>query len=191
MRLVVNQQGERSSDDKVNILTVIANESYEQFVSTLQAEMIEAFGEAGAAPKPVNTREKHVAKRRSLEELPEEFAKLWEKIRSKTRYQVTVNADNLIKDVVNELDLVKIEPPRIVASKAEVTIDKDKDLLDYQLFGRGVLATVANRQGAPNIVAMIEDLIAHITPPIKLTRKTLCAIVLRTKNRKAALDNPQ
>jgi type III restriction enzyme len=104
---------------------------------------------------------------------------------------VTVNADNLIKDVVNELDLVKIEPPRIVASKAEVTIDKDKDLLDYQLFGRGVLATVANRQGAPNIVAMIEDLIAHITPPIKLTRKTLCAIVLRTKNRKAALDNPQ
>ena len=38
---------------------------------------------------------------------------------------------------------------------------------------------------------MIEDLIAHITPPIKLTRKTLSAIVLRTNNRKAALDNPQ
>jgi type III restriction enzyme len=38
---------------------------------------------------------------------------------------------------------------------------------------------------------MIEDLIAHISPPIKLTRKTLTAIVLRTTNRKAALDNPQ
>jgi type III restriction enzyme len=38
---------------------------------------------------------------------------------------------------------------------------------------------------------MIEDLIAHITPPIKLTRKTWSAIVLRTTNRKSALDNPQ
>lgn len=191
MRLVVNQEGQRSSEDKFNILTVVANESYEEFVSTLQAEMIEAFGEAGAAPKPVNAREKHVARRKPLEELPEEFAKLWEKIKPKTRYQVTVDTEKLVTEVVSALDTVKIEPPRIVASRAEVTIDKDKDLLDYQLFGHGVLATVASRQGAPNIVEMIEDLIAHITPPIKLTRKTLCTIVLRTKNRQAALDNPQ
>ena len=50
--------------------------------------MVEAFGEAGAAPKPVNAREKHVAKRKPLDELPEEFANLWEKIKPKTRYQV-------------------------------------------------------------------------------------------------------
>ena len=191
MRLVVNQQGQRSSEENVNILTVVANESYEQFVSTLQAEMVEAFGEAGAAPKPVNAREKHIAKRKPLEELPEEFAALWEKIRPKTRYQVTMNTEKLITDVVERLDRLKIDPPRIVASKAEVTIDKDKDLLDYRLFGHGVLATVAARQGAPNIVEMIEDLIGHITPPIKLTRKTLLALVVQTKNRKAALDNPQ
>jgi type III restriction enzyme len=191
MRLVVNQQGQRSSDVKFNILTIVANESYEQFVSTLQEEMVEAFGEAGAAPKPVNAREKHIAKRKPLEEMPEEFGNLWERIRPKTRYQVTVNTDTLIASVVGELDRVKIDPPRIVASKAEVTIHKDKDVLDYQLFGHGVLATVMHRQGAPNIVGMIEDLIAHITPPIKLTRKTLCAIVLGTTNRQAALDNPQ
>ena len=162
-----------------------------QFVSTLQAEMVEAFGEGGAAPKPVNAREKHIAKRKPLDELPEEFAVLWEKIKPKTRYQVTVDTEKLIKDVVERLDRLKIEPPRIVASKAEVIVDKDKDLLDYRLFGHGVLATVAARQGAPNIVEMMEDLIGHITPPIKLTRKTLLALVVRTKNRKAALDNPQ
>ena len=138
-----------------------------------------SFGEfdiAGAAPKPVNAREKHIAKRKPLEELPEEFAALWEKIKLKTRYQVTVNTERLITDVVDALDRVKIDPPRIVASKAEITVDKDKDILDYQLFGHGVLATLAGRQGAPNLVAMIEDLIAHITPPIKLTRRTLSAI---------------
>jgi type III restriction enzyme len=191
MRLVVNQQGQRSSEDTFNILTVVANESYEEFVSTLQAEMVEAFGEAGAAPKPINAREKHVAKRKPLEELPEEFANLWDKIKPKTRYQVTVDTEKLIANVVGDLDHVKINPPRIVASKAEVTVDKDKDVLDYQLFGHGVLARISVRQGAPNIVGMIEDLIAHITPPIKLTRKTLCAIIFKTANRKAALENPQ
>ena len=191
MRLVINQQGQRSSDDKANILTVIANESYEKFVATLQAEMIKEFGEAGAAPKPVNAREKHIAKRKPLDQLPEDFTILWEKIKPKTRYQVTVDTDKLIADVVDRLDRVKIDPPRIVASKAEVTIDKDKDLLDYQLFGHGVLAKVASRQGVPNVVQLIEDLIAHITPPIKLTRKTLVSMFVRTKNRKAALENPQ
>ena len=43
----------------------------------------------------------------------------------------------------------------------------------------------------PNIVEMIEDLIAHITPPSKLTRRTLTTIIAETTNRKAALDNPQ
>ena len=38
---------------------------------------------------------------------------------------------------------------------------------------------------------MIEDLIAHITPPIKLTRRTLATIITGIKNRQAALDNPQ
>ena len=56
MRLVVNQQGLRIPDAKHNVLTVIANESYEQFVDGLQKEMEEAFGKEGAAPKPVNAR---------------------------------------------------------------------------------------------------------------------------------------
>jgi type III restriction enzyme len=37
---------------------------------------------------------------------------------------------------------------------------------------------------------MIEDLIAHITPPIKLTRRTLTSIISVTANRQAAVDNP-
>ena len=53
------------------------------------------------------------------------------------------------------------------------------------------MARLVGRQAVPNVVAMIEDLIAHITPPIKLTRKTLTTIVTETANRQAALDNPQ
>jgi type III restriction enzyme len=191
MRLVVNQQGQRLFEDKLNILTVVANESYKRFVEALQAEMIDEFGVEGAAPKPVNAREKRVAKRKPLDALPEEFANLWEKIKPKTRYQVTVNTEKLVGEVVGVLDKIKIDPPRIVASKAEITADAKEDRLDYQHFGQKVVATLSGRQGVPNIVEMIEDLIAHITPPIKLTRKTLTAIISQTTNRQAALDNPQ
>lgn len=191
MRLVVNQEGTRLTDDRANILTVVANESYELFVASLQAEMEEAFGKEGAAPKPVNARQKRLAKRKPLDEFPEEFANLWDKIKLKTRYQVTVDSAKLVADVVGALDKAKIDPPRVVASKAEVTADAKEDRLDYQHFGQKIVATLAGRQAVPNVVQMIEDLIAHITPPIKLTRRTLTQIIAGTKNRQAALDNPQ
>ena len=44
LRLAVNQNGERVQDDSVNILTVMANESYEEFVASLQKEMEEETG---------------------------------------------------------------------------------------------------------------------------------------------------
>lgn len=39
LRLPVNQEGERIYDDQVNILTVVANESYESFADNLQKEI--------------------------------------------------------------------------------------------------------------------------------------------------------
>ncbi|HOG44397.1 MAG TPA: DEAD/DEAH box helicase family protein [bacterium] len=44
LRLPVNQQGERVFDEAINRLTVIANESYEDFAKKLQTEMEEDFG---------------------------------------------------------------------------------------------------------------------------------------------------
>ena len=44
LRLPVNETGERVHDETVNRLTVIANESYEDFARTLQTEFEEDFG---------------------------------------------------------------------------------------------------------------------------------------------------
>ena len=44
LRLPVNQDGERIHDETVNQLTVVANESYEEFALTLQSEFEEDFG---------------------------------------------------------------------------------------------------------------------------------------------------
>ncbi len=44
LRLPVNQDGERQYDENINVLTVVANESYEDFAATLQTEMEEETG---------------------------------------------------------------------------------------------------------------------------------------------------
>jgi type III restriction enzyme len=192
MRLVVNQQGLRVVGDKQNVLTVVANESYEEFVSTLQAEMEEAFGKEGAPPRPVNARQKRKAIRKPLDQLPPDFLQLWERIKHKTRYQVTVDTNQLLSDVVAALDQIRIDPPRIVAEKAAVEAAADgADRLQARLVGKGVLATLTGRHVVPNLVEMLEDLMAHVSPPIRLTRRTLTAIITQTRNRQAALDNPQ
>jgi type III restriction enzyme len=181
----------RVPEPRQNVLTVIANESYEQFVATLQAEMEEAFGKEGIAPRPVNAREKKVARRKPLEQLPQDFVDLWGRIKLRTRYQVTVDSEALVADVVAALDKIKIEPPRIVAEKAAVSAAAGADRLDVRLVGKSVLASLVGRQAVPNLVELLEDLIAHVWPPLKLTRRTLAAVVTRIGDRQAALDNPQ
>lgn len=192
MRLLVDQSGQRVFDEKLNVLTVIANESYERFVGALQEEMVEAFGAEGAAPKPVNARQKKAARRKPLEDLPAEFVQLWDRIKHKTRYQVSIDTEKLLADVVEELDRLKIERPRIVAVKAQVNAAADRDELEArQMTGKNVLATLPRRGELPNLVEMLADLLAHVSPPIQLTRQTLAELVKRTTNRQAALDNPQ
>lgn len=52
LRLPVNQNGERVFDDNINKLTVVANESYDEFASTLQTEYEEDCGVTfGKVPK--------------------------------------------------------------------------------------------------------------------------------------------
>lgn len=191
MRLVVDQKGKRISDPKQNVLTVIANESYEHFVETLQKEMEEAFGKEGAAPPPGDARKKKTATRKPLTQLPTEFAELWERIKHKTRYQVTIDTNRLIADAIVALDRIKIEAPRIISQTADLEVEDVKDKLDYRVGGKRVLVKLVGRHTVPNLVEMIEDLIGHVNPPIKLTRRTLIAIVTGLKSRQAAIDNPQ
>lgn len=191
MRLVVDQRGRRVSDPRQNLLTVIANESYEHFVDSLQKEMEEAFGKEGAAPRPTNTRARKVATRKPLEQLPAEFAELWDRIKHKTRYQVTIDTARLVADAVIALDRVKVEPPRIVSQTADLEVAEVQDKLDFRVGGKRILARLVGRHTIPNLVEMIEDLMGHVSPPIKLTRRTLIEVVTRLTNRQAAIDNPQ
>ena len=101
----VNNQGLRIKDNKaVNVLTVIANESYEDFSKALQHE-IEEETSVDFSDRIKNKRDKatiKLSKELTLENFPLLF-EIWDKIKHKTRYAVEYLTEDLINKAVKNL----------------------------------------------------------------------------------------
>ena len=122
LRLPVGQNGERIRDKKVNLLTVIADESYTDFVKSIQNEyeedgtMLKQMFKNHSDKKPVNRIEKNF---RSTK-----FTKLWTQMNQKTSYTININTEKLIKDAIDKIDALEFLPPKILTSRAKMVITK-------------------------------------------------------------------
>ena len=190
VRLAVNQTGERNHEERVNVLTVVANQSYEDYVNNLQSELDEVYGRGQQAPRPSNARRRGESRLSKAYYLSPEFKGLWEAIRHKTRYAVQVDSTRLIEDVVSELDRTEIQPPRITITRGRVEAGSDDAFHALQVTRARTIIDLAGRYPLPNLVTLMEELLERTTPPMKLSRGTLLEIYKRTKQQQAALDNP-
>jgi len=189
-RLVVDQTGTRVRDDECNVLTVVANESYETYVAQLQQEVEAAFGRPDAAPRPTDARKRVTVHPRKEYQLKPEFRELWERIKHKTRYSVSIDTDKLLGDVVRALDDQTIEPPKVRVSKARIDVGEQGFKAVY--VGGDREAEVAPVTHSPlRVLRAMEHVMLQTTPPMRLTRNTLLTIWERTNNRDASLLNPQ
>ncbi len=187
VRLAVNQEGKRVHDEKLNVLTVVANESYTNYVRQLQTEVEDEFGTADSVPKPKNARERDKAKLKKAMILTQEFKKLWKRIKHKTRYKVRIDTEKLIQEVVEILDDTNIQPSQISIGKGELKVIED-NAFEVELVADGSLTY--RLSGRANALKSIEHRLAHTTPAMKLTRRTLLEILKRTKNQQDAIENP-
>lgn len=119
LRLCVNQMGERILDDSVNVLTVIANESYEEYAENLQREYVDAGEEAPPTPKQP---QQSIAIRRDRLFHSAEFQAFWQKLCRKTRYTVHIDTEKLIVECINKFDVVDFPEPKIVLSRGNFVI---------------------------------------------------------------------
>lgn len=189
VRLAVDQTGDRVRDEKVNVLTVVANESYERYVERLQSEIIEDYGPGTSSP-PIHRPEKAKIRLRKEYTLKPEFRELWEQIKHKTRYAVKIDTEKLLNDVVPEIDKAEIRPPRVMITKAQLQVGKEDEFDALQISAGKIAMYLTGRHSLPNIVEIMANLMEHTTPPVRLTRTTLLEVFKRAKKKKAALDNP-
>ena len=218
VRLAVDQTGERIRDEKVNILTVIANESYRRYVETLQSEIafeyreeIEArFGKSltdlsaeerseveeeygqGILPPPPRRAGASKAELQKARVLNPEFEALWTRIKQKTRYAIVIDTERLLSEVVTEIDKVRISAPRLTIAKAAVHADDQASA--FEAIQTSAVKTVAHLKGRfplPNLIDVMGNLLAYTSSTIPLTRRVLLEILRRVENRQAAVENPQ
>ena len=190
VRLAVNQKGDRVRDDAVNVLTVIANESYERYVERYQGELDDAYGLGSDKPPVANARKRAVAKLRKEFTLKPEFKQLWERIKHKTRYSVEIDSEALLAEVLPKLDAIKISPPKLRVSKGKLEAGETDDRFSAILMAERGRDLAGRSGGVPNIVHLMGNLMEHTTPPVRLTRRTLLEVFKRTKIQQAALANP-
>ena len=113
LRLAVNQSGERVFDADVNVLTVVANESYERYVSQLQTE----YEEAGqnAPPKPTRAGGS-TARRNDALFQGDLFRSFWQRLSQRSQYDIHIDTPALVQLCIERLanDTTSLKPTIVV-----------------------------------------------------------------------------
>ena len=135
LRLPVDQNGERIFDETINILTVVANDSYENYASTLQNEYRDA-GYDTLPPKVTRADASRVSRNQSVYENPD-FRDFWQKLSQKSKYQIHVHSPLLVQECLvrfnknenrNKLNpQVVIEVGKFVITRFEITLNAVKN----------------------------------------------------------------
>ena len=120
LRIAVNQRGERVFDEEVNILTVVANESYERYAATLQSEYVE---DGLAAPPPPTKAGKAKAQRNDrIFNSTQAFRDFWAKLQKHITYTIALDTDALVRNCIERIDNRSLPPTTIVVEKGQFIV---------------------------------------------------------------------
>lgn len=120
LRLAVNQSGQRVNDEGVNILTVVANESYQSYASRLQQEYVEA-GHA-APPQPTNAARARVRRNDHIFNETQAFRDFWAKLQRHAAYRIHVDTPALVSSCVERINNRPVPKAVIVVEKGEFVV---------------------------------------------------------------------
>ncbi|HEX5883388.1 MAG TPA: DEAD/DEAH box helicase family protein [Pyrinomonadaceae bacterium] len=182
MRLCVNKDGERITDRALNRLTIIANESYEDFANQLQSEMEEA-GVAFKREMVKNERDKVVIQLRKGYESDPSFLELWQRIQQRTSYRVRYETNDLIAKAAERIRerVPSIERPKIVIMRADISVT-----------GEGIAGTQTGfRTESIEAEYVMPDFVGQVQTKTGLSKSTVAQILLESGRLSDATNNPQ
>ncbi len=189
LRICVDQEGNRVRDpestpegEEINLLTVIANQSYYSFASTYQEELKEEYGEQVRQPKlrDANKDKNKVSLNKNKFE-SEDFKRLWEKINQKTTCAVHFRENEIIDKCVEALNGVVVQENLL-----NVELNKISGFEDEEIESENIGSTDARISG---IYAKI-DLVNEIAKETEISINTAKAIFEKLENRKNIAKNP-
>jgi type III restriction enzyme len=124
LRLAVDQTGERLFDENVNILSVIANESYESYASRLQSEYVEDG--LAAPPKPTNAARAKARRNETIFKSNQTFRDFWAKLQRHATYRISVDTPELIERCTERINNRPMPKTTIVVEKGDFVMSDYK-----------------------------------------------------------------
>lgn len=181
LRLAVNQEGIRVRDRSINRLTVVANESYNDFAKALQTELQEDCGvDFTGRIKPKRDRVS-VRYRKGFEADPL-FLEIWEKLKGKTTYRVKYDTAVLIQNAAKAVkEIPIINAPSVRSVKTEIFLTDKGVSANYK--GDKVSKTKSDY--------VIPDYLNYIQNRTELTRSTIYEILDKSGRLQDISTNPQ
>lgn len=181
LRLPVNQQGERVADKNIAVLTVVANEHYDDFARGLQTEIEQECG-VDFSGRIADAKKKKQIRLKKGYQLDPEFQALWDKIKFRTRYNVAYDTDELIRRATKELQSIEVTSPRIRVVSVDIVMD-DKGVTSAP-------RRIGEKRVAANEI-MVPDVLSYLQTRTRLTKQTLLAILNQAQVTDKLLKNPQ
>lgn len=181
LRLAVNQEGIRVRDKNINRLTVVANESYNDFAKALQTELQEDCGvDFTGRIKPKRDRVT-VQYRKGFEADPV-FFEIWEKLKGKTTYRVKYDTVVLIQNAAKAIkEMPVINAPSVRSVKTEVVLSDEGVSANYK----------GDKLSKAKSDYIIPDYLNYIQNRTELTRSTIYEILNRSGRLQDIAVNPQ
>ena len=181
LRLPVDMAGNRIQDTTINRLTVIANESYDDFAKQLQGEIEEDCG-VSFKGRIKDKRKRGMVKYRKGFELDKNFKDIWDKIKYHTSYKVDYNTSELIKEAAEAVEqMPTIKKALIKTTKTALQIDES-----------GIVADIkSSYTTALDGTFRIPDALFYIQERTELTRSTILEILNSSGRLGDMLINPQ
>jgi len=204
LRLCVDNAGQRVYDKDINRLTVVANESYEDFAGTLQKEL-EADCGVNFAGRIKDKRDREKVNYRNGFQLDPKFLEIWDRIKYKTRYNVSYKTDELVEAAGKAVsEMPEICSPVVRSTRVGIKINSE-GVSAINVLGIGVSAYDGKLQNTQPISILDEnniaygqklhgtlpDVISYIQNKTRLTRKTVFDIIHKSGRMRDMLINPQ
>ncbi|MBC3788642.1 restriction endonuclease [Spirosoma utsteinense] len=188
LRLCVDQSGARNTERTINRLTVVANESYEDFAKALQKEIEQDCG-VSFKGRIKDARKRQTVQLKKNWELDKNFLDLWERIKHKTEYKVNYDTNDLIKNAAAALGAMPAIPkPMIQRIKTETKFIRDDN---NELLEVGGDIKSSKFQTIPQTRYDIPDFVGYILARTELTRATISEILLQSTRLSEIFNNPQ
>lgn len=182
LRLCVDETGNRVYDKNINVLTVVANDSYEDFAKQLQKEISEDCG-VDFSGRLKKREDKTTVRIRKGFETDERFLDLWNRIKHKTKYRVAYDTPALIEFASKAVkEMPEVRRPQIVSERTQMNIGSEG--LTGAQTGYSVVAV-------ENEHPVIPDVMGYIQNKTELTRTTILQILRKSGRLREVLINPQ